>query len=63
MSGTRMNGLTVAEFNTLDPQKVDVMSAKLRYIDTQIEENKNQTANMPSLYIDRVIVRDMYGNR
>ncbi|KAJ8969962.1 hypothetical protein NQ314_001485, partial [Rhamnusium bicolor] len=63
-TGTRMNGLSVAEYNSLT-KNVDNIKAKLSYLDLDYEEskNKNQTDYMPTLYIDRIIIRDMFGNR
>lgn len=61
MAGTEMNGLGVAEYKTLtsDLQKI---RATLSYEDLRHEEVHNET-RIPVLYIDKVVVRDMEGNR
>ncbi|KAJ8946828.1 hypothetical protein NQ318_002108, partial [Aromia moschata] len=63
MTGTRMNGLAVAKHRALN-ESVENITGRLSYLDLQHEENKNknQTDYIPTLYIDRIIIRDMYGN-
>lgn len=61
MTGTEMNGLAVAEYNTLN-SSVERIDGSLSYINLEYEEGRNRT-HPPILYIDRIIVKDMFGNR
>lgn len=61
MTGTEMNGLAVAEYNTLTPD-VQTIEGSLSYINLEYEDGANKT-HPPVLYIDRIVVRDMFGNR
>lgn len=56
-----MNGLAVAEHNTLN-SSVEVIEGSLSYINLEYEEGRNRTSP-PILYIDRIVVKDMFGNR
>ncbi|KAL3268959.1 hypothetical protein HHI36_008045 [Cryptolaemus montrouzieri] len=59
MTGTVMNGLGVTEYNTLTSD-VENIDARLRYVDTEYGEQNNDINH--TIYLDRVTVRDMYGN-
>lgn len=61
MTGTEMNGLAVAEYNTLN-SNIETIEGSLSYINLEYEDGRNRT-NPPVLYIDRIVVRDMFGNR
>lgn len=56
-----MNGLAAAEYNALTSE-TEQIQASLSFINLEYDEAKNETL-APVLYIDRVVVRDMYGNR
>lgn len=60
MTGTEMNGLAAIEYNSLNSSTENIR-ASLSYINLEYEELKNETT-VPILYIDRVEVRDMFGN-
>lgn len=60
MTGTEMNGLAAIEYNSLN-SSTEKIRASLSYINLEYEELKNETT-VPILYIDRVEVRDMFGN-
>lgn len=60
MTGTVMNGIGVTEFNTLTPD-VDEIKASLSYVDIDYGEQNNDVNH--TIYIDRITIRDMYGNR
>lgn len=55
-----MNGIGVTEFNTLTPD-VDEIKASLSYVDIDYGEQNNDVNH--TIYIDRITIRDMYGNR
>lgn len=62
MTGSRMNGLSVAEYNSLDPEIVKTINTNLYYLNLDVDENANKTVSASSLYIDKIIVRDMFGH-
>nr|XP_023015082.1 pancreatic lipase-related protein 2-like [Leptinotarsa decemlineata] len=61
--GIQMNGLAVADYNSL-PADLDSIQARLSFFDIEQEERirKNQTDVSPTIYFDKLAVRDMYGN-
>lgn len=56
-----MNGLAVAEYNTLSTN-IERIEGSLSYINLEYEDGRNRTYP-PVLYIDRIVVKDMFGNR
>ncbi|VEN64726.1 unnamed protein product [Callosobruchus maculatus] len=63
-SFTHMNGLATAEYNSLD-NTVETIQARLNFLDYSTYEmprNHSIPIYTPILYIDKVVVRDMYGN-
>lgn len=65
ITGSRMYGLAVAEFGSLDPDSVKEIEADLFFFNPDIYENRNETFVPPmnsAIYIDKIIVRDMFGN-
>lgn len=55
-----MSGLAVAEYNSLNDVKN--MTATLKFLDLEYEEENNNTY-IPIVYINKVMIRDMYSNR
>ncbi|XP_066246354.1 pancreatic triacylglycerol lipase-like [Euwallacea similis] len=62
MSGSRMNGRAVAEFNSLDPTKVKNIHTNLHFFNVDEESTTNHTLRSSILFTDKIIIRDMYGN-
>ncbi|CAH1986121.1 unnamed protein product [Acanthoscelides obtectus] len=63
-SFTHLNGLATAEYNSMD-KHVETIQARLNYLDfTNIEMPSNHSISLYTsvLFIDKVVVRDMYGN-
>nr|CAH7763703.1 unnamed protein product [Callosobruchus chinensis] len=63
-SFTHMNGLATAEYNSLN-NTVETIQARLNYLDYSTYEmarNHSTPIYTPILHIDKVLVRDMYGN-
>lgn len=62
MHGTIMNSLAVAHYGSVTGDR-DTITGILNYHNTGEEKNKkNQTDYESILYIDKIIVRDMFGN-
>nr|XP_971822.3 PREDICTED: pancreatic triacylglycerol lipase [Tribolium castaneum] len=59
-TGTVMSGLGVADYETLT-ENVKNLTATLKFIDLEYEEENNNTY-IPTIYIDKVEIRDMYSN-
>ncbi|CAH0556140.1 unnamed protein product [Brassicogethes aeneus] len=59
MTGSRMNGLAVAPHNSLN-EKVENINASLIYYTTF--DNANNNSITKPLYVDRIVVTDMYEN-
>jgi hypothetical protein len=56
-----MSGLAVSDYGTLN-DNVKNITATLNFVDLDLEEENNNTY-IPTIYIDKVVIRDMYGNR
>jgi hypothetical protein len=61
LTGTVMSGLAVSDYGTLN-DNVKNITATLNFVDLDLEEENNNTY-IPTIYIDKVVIRDMYGNR
>ncbi|XP_050310321.1 pancreatic lipase-related protein 2-like isoform X2 [Anthonomus grandis grandis] len=62
MTGSRMSGLSVADFNSLDPKSTKSVTTYLYFFNTDEDMGSNRTLLNSSLYVDKILVRDMYGN-
>ncbi|KAH1002997.1 pancreatic lipase-related protein 2 isoform X1 [Dendroctonus ponderosae] len=64
MSGSRMDAVAVAPFRSLDPLQTPAIHTNLHFFPIQVEEEEeNRTAIAPGrLYVDKIVVRDMWGN-
>lgn len=58
-----MNGRAVAEYDTMTTDKVPNIHTNLHFFNIDDENTANKTMASPMLYTDKMVLRDMYGNR
>lgn len=57
-----MSGFGVADYGTLT-ENVKKLNATLKFIDLEHEEETNNTTYTPTIYFDKIEIRDMFSNR